>query len=80
MFCNLRQGPLVPREGELGGLGGGGGVPYFGRSGRTLIYLQKWNTLAELRDVWRDKICGFDKIFAIDNSKALFTCHPSQKV
>ena len=66
----------MPREGELGGLGGGGGVPYFGRSGRTLIYLQKWSTLAEQRD----KICGFDKIFAIDNSKALFTCHPSQKV
>ena len=35
MCCNLRQGPLVPREGELGGLGGSGCVPHFSRSGRT---------------------------------------------
>ena len=41
MCCNLSQGPLVPREGELGGLVGGGGVPYFGRSGRTLIFFAK---------------------------------------
>ena len=31
----------MPREGELGGLVGGGGVPYFGRSGRTLIFFAK---------------------------------------
>ena len=50
MCCNLRQGPLVPREGELGGLGGGGGVPHFGRSEANLIGLQKWNT-TDLRKV-----------------------------